>query len=65
MLFFYNIIGDYVKVYLDLIMIINFFIDFLLLLGVSIILKRKVKINRIILSAFIGGISILFLFMKK
>ena len=64
MLFFYNIIGDYVKVYLDLIMIINFFIDFLLLLGVSIILKRKVKINRIILSAFIGGISILFLFMN-
>ena len=45
-------------------MIINFFIDFTLLLGVSILLKRKVKINRLVISAFIGGLSILFLFIK-
>ena len=50
------------KVYLDLIMILNFFIDFILLLTVSIVLKRKVNIKKIILGAFVGGLSILFLF---
>ena len=52
------------KVYLDLVMILNFFIDFVLLLTVSIVLKRKVNIKRIILGAFVGGISILFLFFN-
>lgn len=52
------------KIYLDLLMILNFFIDFLLLLTVSIILKRNVSITRIIIGAFFGGISILFLFFN-
>lgn len=52
------------KIYLDLVMILNFFIDFILLLTVSIVLKRKVNIKRIILGAFVGGISILFLFFN-
>ena len=52
------------KIYLDLIMIINFFFDFILLTSVSLILKRKTKLNRIIFSSFFGGISILFLFVK-
>ena len=52
------------KIYLDLLMILNFFIDFLLLLTVSLILKRNVSIIRIILGAFFGGISILFLFFN-
>lgn len=52
------------KVYLDLIMIINFFFDFILLLSVSLLLKRNIKLNRIILGSFIGGLSILFLFIK-
>ncbi len=52
------------KIYLDLIMILNFVFDFLLLLSVSIILRRNVSINRLIIGAFIGGISILFLFIK-
>ena len=51
------------KVYLDLVMFINFFLDFLLLLGVSIILKRNVSIKRVILGSFFGGISILILFI--
>lgn len=45
-------------------MIINFFFDFILLLSVSIILKRNTKLNKIILGSFFGGLSILFLFMK-
>ena len=52
------------KIYLDLIMILNFGLDFLLLLTVSIILKRNVSITRIMLGAFIGGLSILFLFFN-
>ena len=64
MSFFYNIFGDEMKIYLDLILILNFIFDFLLLLSVSIILRRNVKINRIMLGAFFGGISIFTLFMK-
>ncbi|MBR6690097.1 MAG: sigma-E processing peptidase SpoIIGA [Bacilli bacterium] len=52
------------KIYLDLVMILNFAIDFILLITVSIILKRNIKITRIMLGAFIGGISILFLFFN-
>ena len=63
-LFFYNYFGDYMKVYLDLIMILNFGLDFILLLTVSLILKRGVSISRIMLGAFIGGLSIIFLFFK-
>ncbi len=51
-------------IYLDLILILNFIIDFLLLLSVSVILKRNTKILRIIFSAFIGGLSILLLFLN-
>ena len=64
MFFFYNVFGDYMTIYLDLVMILNFAIDFILLLAVSIILKRNVKLTRIMLGAFIGGLSILFLFFN-
>lgn len=62
--FFYNGIGDNMKIYLDLILILNFVFDFLLLLSVSLILKRHVKLTKIILGAFIGSFSILTLFIK-
>ncbi len=50
------------KLYLDLIFLLNFAFDFLLLLSVSIILRRNVKIKKIILGALFGALSILFLF---
>ena len=62
MSFFYNLNGDYMKIYLDLIMILNFFFDLILLLSVAIILKRKIIYERLIISSFIGGLSILGLF---
>ncbi len=52
------------KVYLDLIMILNFFIDFLLLCTVNTLLKRNVSIYKIIAGAFIGGCSTILLFLK-
>ena len=61
---FYTCFGDNMKVYLDLVMILNFAIDFILLLTVSIILKRNVSITRVMFGAFIGGISILLLFFN-
>ncbi len=64
MSFFYNIFGDYMKIYIDLLFFINFAFDFLLLLTTSIILKRNASINRILISSFIGGLSLLVLFIN-
>ena len=51
-------------IYLDLIILLNLVFDFLLLLVVNITLKRNTKILRIVLGSFIGGLSILVLFIK-
>lgn len=52
------------KVYLDLVFFLNFMFDWLLLLTVKIVLKRRVKWYRIVLGALVGAFSIFFLFMK-
>ena len=52
------------KIYIDLIIFINFFFDFMLLFFVSILLKRNINIKRLILSSLIGGISIISLFFS-
>ena len=52
------------KIYIDVILFINICFDFLLLLSVSIILRRHAKIYRIILGSLIGGITIIFLFFN-
>ena len=51
-------------VYIDGLLFLNFFLDFLLLLTVVILLKRNVKMFRIIFGAFIGSLTILVLFFK-
>jgi len=50
-------------IYVDLIFFINFAYDFLLLLTVGIVLKRKTNIYRHLLSATFGGLSIFLLFL--
>lgn len=52
------------KIYVDLVLLLNFAFDFILLLSVSILLRRMVSINRILLGAFVGSLSILLLFFK-
>lgn len=52
------------KIYIDLILLLNFGFDFLLLLSVSLVLKRNTKMHKLLIGAFIGSISILTLFMK-
>lgn len=52
------------KIYLDLIFLLSFGFDFILLLSVSIILKRNIKLKKIMFGSLIGGISIFALFIK-
>ena len=51
-------------VYIDGLLFLNFYLDFLLLLTVVVILKRNVKLFRIILGAFFGSLTILVLFFE-
>jgi stage II sporulation protein GA (sporulation sigma-E factor processing peptidase) len=52
------------RVYLDIVFIINFIFDFISLLGTSIILKRNTKIIRILLGSILGEITILTIFIR-
>lgn len=61
---YYKYGGDKVLVYVDLVLFLNIAMDFLLLLSVSIVLKRNVRFYRIILGALAGGLSIIFLFLS-
>lgn len=56
--------GDILRVYVDLVLFLNIAMDFLLLLSVSITLKRNVKLYRIIFGSLVGGLSIVFLFIN-
>ncbi len=50
-------------IYVDLVFLINFILDFLLLLTVNIALKRYSKISRLLLGSLFGSISLLSLFI--
>lgn len=52
------------KLYLDLLFILNFSFDSILLFATSYILKRNVSIKRIIFGGIIGGLSIFILFFN-
>ena len=61
---FYNILGDTMIVYLDLVFFINLIMDFYILSGVKFLLKLQTKIYRIILGSLTGSLSIILLFFK-
>lgn len=52
------------KVYIDIIFIINVYFDFLILLITSLILKRNISLKRIFLGSFVGGFTIVLLFFE-
>lgn len=52
------------KVYIDLVIFINIMFDYLLLTTTSYILKRNVSFKKILIGSLVGGLSILFLFIK-
>ncbi len=62
-LFFYNYIGDDMKIYLDVIALLNFLMDFLLLLTVNYTLKRNSSWKKLVLGAFLGSLTLIFLFL--
>ena len=62
--FFYNIRGDIMKIYIDIILLINFGFDLILLLSVGIILRRKTSIKRLLIGSIIGSITVLSLFIS-
>lgn len=52
------------KVYVDLVLILNGWLDFLILLSVSLILKRNATLKRIFLASAVGSFSTFFLFFN-
>ena len=52
------------KIYVDLVIILNFLVDLLLLFGVAIILRRQTTLKRLLLGAFVGSITILSMFIE-
>ena len=52
------------KIYLDVVFLINFFIDFILLYGTKKILKRNTSLKRLLLGSFIGSFTILYIFLE-
>lgn len=59
----YNYNGETMKIYVDLIIFLNFMFDFILLLVTNIILKRGTSLKRIILGALVGSLTIVVLFI--
>lgn len=51
-------------VYVDAVLLLNFLIDLMLLITVKVTLKRNVKFYKLIVSAFLGSLSVLLLFIK-
>ena len=52
------------KIYIDLVFLLNIVLDFILLMSVSLVLKRNVKLKRLLLGSLFGGISIIILFIN-
>lgn len=50
-------------IYIDLLFILNFIYDFLLLMTVSVTLKRNISLKRLLLGAFLGGLSTFIILM--
>lgn len=51
------------KIYIDLVLLINTFFDFLLLISVNIILKRNIKIKKIIFISLLSSFTVFFMFL--
>ena len=51
-------------IYLDGVLLLNFFFDFILLLSVSILLKRNIKTINLVLGGIIGSLSTFLLFVS-
>ena len=62
--FFYNIIGDYMKIYVDLVLLLNFLFDLILLFGVALLLRRQTTLKRLLMGALVGSVTIFSMFIE-
>ena len=53
-----------VKIYVDLVLLLNFGFDLVLLFGVAIILRRQTTLSRLLLGALVGSMTILSMFVE-
>ena len=60
--FFYILL--FMKIYIDLVLFINFLYDFVILLTINILFKRNSKLHKIIFSSIIGSLSIFIYFIN-
>lgn len=51
------------NIYIDLIFILNIYLDFMILLVTNYILKRNISLKRVFLGSLVGGLSIFILFI--
>ncbi len=51
-------------IYIDVVFLLNIFLDFILLMGISVILSRHAKIKRIFLGSLVGGVTTFLLFVN-
>ena len=51
-------------IYVDVVLILNFLVDLMLLVTVKVTLKRNVKFYKLILASLFGSLSVLLLFIK-
>lgn len=52
------------KIYIDLVFLLNVYLDFFILLTTSFILKRNISLFRIFIGSIVGGFSIILLFFS-
>ncbi len=52
------------KIYIDLVLLLNFGFDLILIFSVAILLRRQTSLKRLVLSALIGSITIFSMFVK-
>ena len=52
------------KIYIDLVLLLNFGFDLILLFGVAIILRRQTTLKRLLIGATVGSVTILSMFVE-
>ena len=62
--FFYTIFGDKMKIYIDMVLLLNFGFDLLLLFSVGIVLRRQTTLKKLFVGALIGAVTILSMFIN-
>ena len=62
--FFYTLFGDMMKIYVDLVLLVNFGFDFILLFSVAILLRRQTDLRKLILGSLVGSVTIFCMFIK-